>query len=131
MLITEEALPPFSPSPPESTPLQWGDWEPFTLTPNSSAGNLQLNSTSAGVKIAKQQTQGSPLLGPKSMKNVVKVRLPNDQKTAVGLNSLFSPSGHSCHLGSAVWLMIFLLHVTLSISSPALGLVLFISSFRL
>ena len=33
--------------------------------------------------LAMQQSQGSPLLGPKSMRNVVKVRLPNDQKTAV------------------------------------------------
>ena len=88
ILITEDALPPFSPSPPESTPLQWGDWEPFTLTPNSSTGNLQLNATSAGVKLAQQQTQGSPLLGSKSMRNVVKVRLPNDQKTAVSSNTL-------------------------------------------
>ena len=34
----------------------------------------------------------------------------------------------SCHLGSLVWLMIFLLHVALSVSSPALSPVPFLTS---
>ena len=80
MLISEQASPAPFPMPPDPGPPQWVEMEPLTLTPNSSSGNLQLNAT--GVM---QQAQGSPLLGPKSMKNVVKVRLPNDQKTAVSL----------------------------------------------
>ena len=85
MLISEQASPTPSPTPPEpGPPPQWGDVEPLTLTPNSSTGNLQLNATGGPVMLAMQQSQGSPLLGPKSMRNVVKVRLPNDQKTAVG-----------------------------------------------